>query len=96
MPKDAPLHRLSEGDTCAGQLDWVDREIVRYVLQWVPHGEMWDEDVYPMFGMTVEQLVDRFHRIIDASVPGLGRLAKSDRELVDKARRLPTIFRTAR
>jgi RNA polymerase sigma-70 factor (ECF subfamily) len=96
MPKDAPLHRLSEGDTCAGQLDWFDREIVRYVLQWVPHGEMWDEDVYPMFGMTVEQLVDRFHRIIDASVPGLGRLAKSDRELVDKARRLPSIFRTAR
>jgi RNA polymerase sigma-70 factor (ECF subfamily) len=96
MPKDAPLHRLSEGDTCAGQLDWVDREIVRYVLQWVPHGEMWDEDVYPMFGMTVEQLVDRFHRIIDASVPGLGRLAKPDRELVDKACRLPTIFRTAR
>lgn len=90
--KDAPLHRLSEGDTCAGQLDWFDREIVHYVLQWAPHGEMWDEDVYPMFGMTVEQLVDRFHRIIDASVPGLDRLAKSDRELVDKGRQLPAVF----
>ena len=56
---------------------------------------MWDEDVYPMFGMTVEQLVDRFHRIIDASVPGLDRLAKSDRELVDKARQLPAVFRQA-
>jgi RNA polymerase sigma-70 factor, ECF subfamily len=96
MPKDAPLHRLSECDTCAGQLDWFDREIVRYVLQWVPHGEMWDEDVYPMFGMTVEQLVDRFHRIIDASVPRLGHLAKSDRGLLDKARHLPTIFGQAR
>jgi RNA polymerase sigma-70 factor, ECF subfamily len=95
MPKGAPLHRLSEGDTCAGQLDWFDREIVRYVLQWVPHGQMWDEDVYPMFGMTVEQLVDRFHRIIDASVPGLDRLAKSDRELVDKARQLPAVFEQA-
>jgi RNA polymerase sigma-70 factor (ECF subfamily) len=95
MPKDAPLHRLSESDPCAGQLDWFDREIVHYVLQWVPHGEMWDEDVYPMFGMTVEQLVDRFHRIIDASVPGLDRLARSDRELVDKARRLPAVFRQA-
>jgi RNA polymerase sigma-70 factor, ECF subfamily len=91
-PKDAPLHRLSEGDTCAGQLDWFDREIVHYVLQWAPHGQMWDEDVYPMFGMTVEQLVDRFHRIIDASVPGLDRLAKSDRELVDKGRQLPAVF----
>jgi RNA polymerase sigma-70 factor, ECF subfamily len=53
---------------------------------------MWDEDVYPMFGMTVEQLVDRFHRIIDASVPGLDRLAKSDRELVDNGRQLPAVF----
>jgi RNA polymerase sigma-70 factor, ECF subfamily len=94
--QDAPLHGLSQGDTCVGQLDWFDREIVRYVLLWAPEGEVWDEDVYPEFGMTVEQLVNRFHRIIDASVPGLGRLAKSDRDLVDKARRLPRIFGQAR
>jgi RNA polymerase sigma-70 factor, ECF subfamily len=85
-PKHAPLNRLSEGDTCAGQLDWFEREIVRYVLEWAPHGEMWNEDVYPTFGMTVEQLVDRFRRIIATSVPGMGRLAKSDRELLDKGR----------
>ena len=95
-PKCAPLHRLSEGDTCAGQLDWFDREIVRYVLLWAPHGEGRDEDVYPTFGMTVEQLIERFHRIIDTSVSRLGRLAKSDRELLDKARQLPTIFGQAR
>ena len=94
--QDAPLHRLSQGDTCVGQLDWFDREIVRYVLLWAPEGEVWDEDVYPEFGMTVEQLVNRFHRIIDASVPGLGRLTKSDRDLVDKARQLPRIFGQAR
>jgi len=95
-PKHPPLHRWGEGDTCAGQLDWFDREIVRYVLLWAPHGEVWDEDVYPTFGMTVEQLVDRFHRIIDTSVPRLGLLAKSDRELLDKARQLPRIFGRAR
>jgi RNA polymerase sigma-70 factor, ECF subfamily len=95
-PKHAPLHRLAEGDTCAGKLDWFDREIVRYVLLWAPHGEMWNEDVYPRFGMTVEQLVDRFHRIIDTSVPGMGRLAKSDRELLDEARQLPRNFGQAR
>ncbi len=95
-PKCAPLQRLSEGDTCAGQLDWFDREIVRYVLLWAPHGEGRDEDVYPTFGMTVEQLIDRFHRIIETSVSRLGRLAKSDRELLDKARQLPTIFGQAR
>ena len=95
-PKCAPPQRLSEEDTCAGQLDWFDREIVHYVMLWAPHGEMWDEDVYPTFGMTVEQLIDRFHRIIDTSVARLGRLAKSDRELLDNARQLPRIFKQAR
>jgi RNA polymerase sigma-70 factor, ECF subfamily len=95
-PKCAPLHRLSEGEACAGQLDWFDREIVHYVLLWAPHGEVWDEDVYPAFGMTVEQLIDRFRWIIATSVPRLGHLAKSDRELLDKARELPRIFGQAR
>jgi RNA polymerase sigma-70 factor, ECF subfamily len=94
--KCAPLQRLSQGDTCAGQLDWFDREIVHYVLLWAPHGEVWDEDVYPTFGMTVEQLVDRFRRIIATSVPRLGQLARSDRELLDEARQLPRIFGQAR
>jgi RNA polymerase sigma-70 factor (ECF subfamily) len=91
-PKYMPLQRLSEGATCADQLDWFDREIVRYVLLWAPNGEGWGEDVYPTFGMTVEQLLERFHRIIDTSVPRWGRLAKSDRELLDKARQLPRVF----
>jgi RNA polymerase sigma-70 factor (ECF subfamily) len=88
----APLRRLSESDPCVRQLDWFDREIVRYVLLWLPYGEMWDEDVYPMFGMTAEQLIERFHRIIATSVPRLDRLAKSDRALLDKVRQLPAVF----
>ena len=95
-PKHPPLHRWGEGGTRAGQLDWFDREIVCYVLLWAPYGEVWDEDVYPMFGMTVDQLVDRFHRIIDLSVLRLGCLANSDRELLDKARQLRRIFGQAR
>jgi RNA polymerase sigma-70 factor (ECF subfamily) len=83
-------------DACAGQLDWFDRDILCFVLLWAPHSEMWDEDVYPRFGMTVEQLVERFHRVIDTSVPRLGRLAKRDRELLDRARHLPTIIWQAR
>ena len=88
----APRHRLTESDACADQLDWFDLEIVRYVLLWAPHGQMWEEDVYPLFGMTVGQLIDRFHRIIATSVPHLSRLAKSDRELLDKVRNLSSIF----
>jgi len=88
----APLQGLTQCDTCTRQLDWFDREIVRYVLLWAPHGEMWNEDVYPMFGMTVEQLLVRFHRIIATSVPGIGSLVQSDRELLDKACQLPRMF----
>jgi RNA polymerase sigma-70 factor (ECF subfamily) len=95
-PKCAPLHQLAAADPLADQLDWFDREVVRFVVVWAPYVEMWDEDVYPMFGMTVEQLVETFHRIIDASVPRLGRLGKSDRKLLDKARELPSIFGQAR
>jgi RNA polymerase sigma-70 factor (ECF subfamily) len=94
--KQAPLHRLSESDTRAGQLDWFDREILRYVLLWATYGEMWDEDAYPKFGMTVEQLVDRFHLIIAKSLPRISRLGNADRELLDKARHLPQIFGQAR
>jgi RNA polymerase sigma-70 factor (ECF subfamily) len=91
-PEHSPRHRSSEGDVCAGHLDWFDREIVRYVLQWAPEGDVWDEDVYPVFGMTVEQLVDRFRRIIATFVPRLGYLATSDRELLYKGRNLSRIF----
>ncbi|MCV7408908.1 hypothetical protein AWC05_07080 [Mycobacterium florentinum] len=92
----ATLHRLTENATCTEQMDWFDRDIVRFVLLWGPHGEGWDEFVYPTFGMTVEQLVDRFRGIIETFVPRLGCLAKSDRELLDRARQLPTIFGQAR
>jgi RNA polymerase sigma-70 factor, ECF subfamily len=94
--KCAPLQQLSEGVTSADQLDRFDREIVRYVVMWAPHAGGWGEDVYTTFGMTVEQLLDRFQGIIDTSVPRLDRLAKSDRELLDKARQLPRIFGPAR
>ena len=95
-PKCTPLQQLSEGVTSADQLDRFDREIVRYVLMWAPHGGGWGEDVYTTFGMTVEQLLDKFHRIIGTSVPRLDRLGKSDRDLVEQARQLPMIYGQAR
>lgn len=94
-PKHAELQQSSESDACVVQLDWFDREIVRYVLLWAANEEICDEDTYPMFGMTVEQLVDRFHLIIATSVPYLTHLDKSDHELLNQARHLPSIFRQA-
>ena len=92
----SPLRPLSGADTCACRLDWFEREILRFVLVWAPHGKLWDEDVYPMFGMTVEQLEDRFRSIVAALVPRLDHVAKADRELLDKARQLVRIFGQAR
>jgi RNA polymerase sigma-70 factor (ECF subfamily) len=83
--KHAPLRPLSEADTCACRLDWFEREILRFVLVWAPHGKLWDEDVYPMFGMRAEQLVDRFRSIVAALVPRLDHVAQSGRELLDRA-----------
>jgi len=81
----SPLRPLSEADTCACRLDWFEREILRFVVVWAPHGKLWDEDVYPMFGMRAEQLVDRFRSIVAALVPRLDHVAQSDRELLDTA-----------
>lgn len=91
-PKHGPRHPSFEGGGCASQLDWFDREIVRYVLQWAPEGDVWDEDVYPVFGMTVEQLVDRFRGIIATFLPRVGYLAQSDRELLARVRNLSRVF----
>ena len=74
-----------QADTCACRLDWFEREILRFVVVWAPHGKLWDEDVYPMFGMRAEQLVDRFRSIVAALVPRLDHVAQSDRELLDTA-----------
>jgi RNA polymerase sigma-70 factor (ECF subfamily) len=81
----SPLRPLPEAEPCACRLDWFEREILRFVLVWAPHGKLWDEDVYPMFGMRAEQLVDRFRSIVAAIVPRLDHVAQSDRELLDRA-----------
>lgn len=70
------------GGSCA--MDWFDREIVGYVVRWA-NGAMWDEDVYPMFGMNVDQLIRRFHQIISRSVLNLDQLGPTDRKLIGEA-----------
>jgi RNA polymerase sigma-70 factor, ECF subfamily len=83
--KHTPLRPLSGAEPCACRLDWFEREILRFVLVWAPHGKLWDEDVFPMFGMRVDQLLDRSRSIVAALVPRLDHVAQSDRELLDSA-----------
>ncbi|MCZ8379466.1 hypothetical protein O6P37_11375 [Mycobacterium sp. CPCC 205372] len=39
-------------------------DILRHMVLWGPHGALYDEDIYPGFGMTVQQFRRRFARIV--------------------------------
>lgn len=65
-------------------MDWFDRQILQFVLQWAPHGVLHDEDTFPKFGMNVEQLIVRFSQIVSA--PVTTGLPEADRELLHAAR----------
>jgi hypothetical protein len=45
-------------------MDRFDREILKFVHSWAPYGGPPADEVLPEFGMTREQLVDRFHLIL--------------------------------
>lgn len=67
-------------------MDWFDRSILEYVLAWAPHDSMSDEDTFPRFGMTVDQLRERFSWIVATSSNAIGLLDGGDRELMARAR----------
>ena len=52
------------GNNKRAAMDWFDRKVLQYVLFWDPAGGMDDEDVFPEFGMRVDQLNERFNSII--------------------------------
>lgn len=62
-----------------------ERDILRHMVLWGSHGALYDEDIYPEFGMTVQQFRHRFARI----VLSLSESPVDDtvRNLLDEARR---------
>ena len=68
-------------------MDWFDRKVLEYVLLWAPCGTMFDEDVFPEFGMRVDQLNERFNAIITTLSARAGELDYLDRDLLARARR---------
>jgi hypothetical protein len=67
------------------RIDPFDRDILKYMLLWGPHGALDDEDLYPEFGMNVEQFRRRFVHLVTSYA--LWRLDPADRALVEGARR---------
>ena len=66
-------------------MDWFDRGILQFVLAWAPYGGPRDADVFPQFGMTADELVARFNRIVATQIKHVGHLEDSDRLLLARA-----------
>ena len=81
----SPLRPLSEADTCACRLDWFEREILRFVLDWAAHGKLLDAHDYPMFGIDGRAVGRQISLDRRRVVPRLDHVAQSDRELLDRA-----------
>jgi hypothetical protein len=45
-------------------MDRFDREIIVFTLQWLPFGRPPDEDIFPRFGMSWEQLWARIEDVL--------------------------------
>lgn len=63
-------------------MDRFDREIVKFVLRWVPFGGPPEEDVLPQFGLTTGQLARRFDRIVSSLVSAERTLTSDENELL--------------
>lgn len=66
-------------------MDTFDRRILQFVLAWAPYGGPREDDVWPQFGMTAEQLRDRFAQIVAGLVPRVRALPAADRCLLEQA-----------
>jgi hypothetical protein len=50
--------------TGALHLDWFDRKIIEFILAWAPYDGPTDDETFPEFGMSTEDLKARFVEII--------------------------------
>lgn len=72
----------------APPIDRFDLEIVEFMLSWAPYGGPPRDECVPLFGMSRDRLLARFHRIVSAGERrhlGSAELAMLDRaaELMD-------------
>jgi hypothetical protein len=65
-------------------MDTFHRDLLTYMLPWGPHGKLYDEDLYPRFGMNVSQFRRRFSML--ATRLDQSELDPADLALLAKAR----------
>jgi hypothetical protein len=66
------------------RMDTFHRDLLTYMLLWGPHGKLYDEDLYPRFGMNVSQFRRRFSML--ATRLDQSELDPADLALLAKAR----------
>ena len=74
----------SEHRTSRVLTDRFDRDVLMHMLLWAPHGALFDEDVFPAFGMSVRQFRRRFVQLVEFYERA--NLDHADRRLVEGAR----------
>ncbi|WP_111511421.1 hypothetical protein [Mycobacterium kyogaense] len=70
-----------------GVADRYEHDIVTFMRSWAPYGGPPADEVLPEFGLTREQLVARYHQILDAEAM---RRAEELRQPWLRIRRSPT------
>lgn len=63
-------------------MDWYDRQIMQYVLRWIPFGGPPDDEMLPRFGLTPGQFRNRFREIVSTLTRNQRTLDEADRELL--------------
>lgn len=67
------------------RMDPFDRDILKDMLLWDPHGALHNEDLFPEFDMNIQQFRERFVHLVTSY--DLRRLDHADLVLVEGARR---------
>lgn len=66
-------------------MDCFDKQILQFTLAWAPYGGSRNEDTFPEFGITADELAVEFHRIVATQLRRVRDLANSDRLLLARA-----------
>ncbi|MCX2930843.1 hypothetical protein ORI20_11175 [Mycobacterium sp. CVI_P3] len=63
-------------------MDWYDRQIIQFVVRWMPFGGPPEEETLPRFGLTPSEFRIRFREIVSDLTRKKCTLGEDDRELL--------------
>jgi hypothetical protein len=75
----------SRQHTGVQHLDWFDRKIIEFILAWAPYDGPTDDETFPEFGMSTEDLEARFVEIIAMQTLLRHVMGSDDRALLQRA-----------